>query len=128
MAQGHPQHAMQLADAVWRLVAPGETADPEVWASAVADVRRSVDPVSERIYELLPLGQRRVLRTVAEGGSIYGRAAARVDLAPATARGASDALIGKGILARREERIEIVDPLLTDWLRCRFQWWRHGFG
>ncbi len=121
MAEGHPQRAMQLADAVWRRVEPGETADEDAWAEALADVRHSVDAASERIFDLLPAGQRRTLRAVAQGGSIYGREAARVDLAPATASDAADALTGKGILVRSDDRIVIVDPLLADWLRRRFR-------
>ena len=121
LAEGHPQRAMQLADAVWRRVEPGETSDEDVWTEALADVRRSVDAASERIFDLLPAGQRRTLRAVAEGGSIYGREAARVDLAPATASDAADALTGKGILVRRDDRMAIVDPLLADWLRRRFR-------
>lgn len=120
LAGGHPQRAMQLADAVWRLVEPGASADRRVWEAALAEVRNRADAASERIFELLPAGQRRTLRAVATSDSIYGRAAGLLDLAPATARDAAAALVGKGILHRRGERVGIVDPLLADWLRRRF--------
>ena len=57
---------------------------------------------------------------MADGGSIYGRAAALLDLPPATARDASESLKGRGMLHRRGEKLEIVDPLFADWLRRRF--------
>ena len=120
LAGGHPQRAMQLADAVWRLTEPGAAADLRVWEAALADVRNSTDAASERIFELLPSGQRRTLRAIAAGDSIYGRAAELLDLPPATARDAATSLIGKGVLTRRGKQIGIVDPLLADWLRRRF--------
>lgn len=119
LAHGHPQRAMQLADAVWRLVEPGGIADRTDWEEALVEVRASVDTASERMFGLLAPGQRKTLRAVAAGGSIYGRAAALLDLPPATARDASESLIGKGFL-RRGEKLEVVDPLLADWLRRRF--------
>ncbi len=119
MVRGHPQRAMQLADAVWRRVRPGATAEQTDWEQALSEVRVSVDAASERMFELLTAGQRKTLRAIAATGSIYGRSAATLDLPPATARNASKSLIGRGFL-RRGERLEVVDPLLEDWLRRRF--------
>ncbi len=119
VARGHPQRAMQLADAVWRRVQPGAAAAEIDWEQALSEVRKSVDAASERMFDLLPSGQRKTLRAVAASGSIYGRAAASLDLPAATARNASESLIGRGFL-RRGARLEVVDPLLDDWLRRRF--------
>ncbi len=119
-ALGHPQRAMQLADALWRLTAPGGVADNAQWEEALASVRASVDNGSERLYALLPAGHQRTLRVVAGGGSLYGIAAEMVDLAPGTAAAAVEALIGNGAIARRGDRLEVVDPLFADWIRRRF--------
>ena len=119
-AQGHPQRAMQLSDAVWRLVEPGGTADSSTWEQALAEVRANVDTGSERIFGLLPTGHQKTLRTVASGESIYGRHAQLLNLAPGTAQAASEALVGNGLLRHHDGQLVVVDPLLADWLRRRF--------
>lgn len=119
-AGGHPQRAMQLADALWRLVESGGTADQQTWEHALAAVRASVDAGSEHIYSLLPAGQQKTLRAVASGGSIFGAAASMVDLPPGTARDAAETLVGNGFLHRSQPGLSVVDPLLADWLRRRF--------
>ncbi len=119
-AEGHPQRAMQLADAVWRLTPEEAVADDRTWEEALADVRSNVDSGSERLFALMPSGHQKTLRAVASGGSIYGTAADVVDLAPGTARAAVEALVGSGYLVRRDGRLVVVDPLLADWIRRRF--------
>ncbi len=123
LAAGHPQRAMQLADAVWRQTPVGATAGDAEWEEALAAVRHSVDNGSERLYALLPPGHQKTLRVLATGGSVYGRAADVVDLSPGTARAAVEAMVGNGTLARRvepAERAVVVDPLFADWARRRF--------
>ncbi|WP_419925547.1 hypothetical protein [Candidatus Poriferisocius sp.] len=119
-AKGHPQRAMQLSDAVWRLVDPGGTADSQTWGRALANVRANVDTGSERIFGLLPTGHQKTLRAVASAGSIYGRHAQLLYLSPGTAQGASMALLGNGLLRHHRGQLVVVDPLLADWLRRRF--------
>jgi hypothetical protein len=111
---------MQLADALWRLTPEEGTATDATWEEALADVRANVDNGSERLFALLPAGHQKTLRAVASGGSVYGTAADVVDLAPGTAKAAVDALLGNGYLARRSDRLTVVDPLLADWIRRRF--------
>lgn len=119
-ADGHPQRAMQLADALWRHVDRGGTASLPAWEAALASVRASVDSGSERTYSLLRAGQRKTLRAIAAEGSVYGTTATLLDLPPGTARDATNSLIGNGIVRRRHEQLALVDPLLADWLRRRF--------
>ncbi len=119
-AHGHPQRAMLLADALWRLTAPGAVADHARWEEALAAVRVSVDRGSERLYALLPSGHQRTLRVIAGGGSTYGTAADVLDLAPGTAAAAVEALVGNGAIARGTDAPEVVDPLFADWIRRRF--------
>jgi hypothetical protein len=119
-AEGHPQRAMQLADAVWRLTPEGGRASDETWEEAQANVRANVDGGSERLYALMPPGHQKTLRAVASGGSVYGKAAEVLELSPGTANAAVDALLGSGYLARRDGHLVVVDPLLADWIRRRF--------
>ncbi len=124
MAEGHPQRAMQLADALWRLTPEGGTADDPVWDEALAVVRSNVDGGLERLYTVLPVGHQKLLRAVAADGRAYGRAAEVLDLAPGTASAAIDALVGTGHVTRRaigtSERLALIDPLFADWIRRRF--------
>lgn len=119
-ADGHPQRAMQLADALWRNTPEGGTAGPEEWDAALAEVRAAVAIGSERLFALLPTGHQKVLRVVASGGSVYGTAGDALSLSAGTARAGVEALIGNGYLARRDDRLRIVDPLFADWIRIRF--------
>ena len=119
-AEGHPQRAMQLADALWRHTKRGGVADDAAWEAALAEVRASVDAGSDRLYELLPAGHQKTLRVLATGGSVYGTAAEVLDLSTGTARAAVDALLGTGYLVHRDDRLRLVDPLLADWIRRRF--------
>ena len=119
-AKGHPQRAMQLADAAWRLVPTGGTADDRTWEAALSDVRANTSGGLERFYGALPAGHQKTLRAIASGGSVYGTAASFVDLSPGTARDAAHALAGDGLLRRSGSRFEVIDPLLSDWLQQRF--------
>lgn len=121
-AEGHPQRAMQLADALWSRTPEGGVADDSTWEAALEHVRHDVDNGSERLFALLPTGHQKTLRVVATGGSVHGTAADVLDLASGTATAAVDALLGSGYLARGEERnrLRIVDPMLADWIRRRF--------
>ncbi len=119
-AEGHPQRAMQLADALWRHTPEGATAGDETWAVAIADVRANEDDGSERLFSVLPVGHQRLLRAVAADGRAYGAAASVLGLAPGTASAAITALLGEGQIVRRDDRLAVVDPLFADWIRRRF--------
>jgi hypothetical protein len=119
-SQGHPQRAMQLADAGWRRVQKGRRATPATWDDALADVRLAVDSGIERVFQLVPAGQQKVLRVVANGGSVYGTAADVLSLSGGTARSGVEALLGSADLVRVDDRLTLVDPLFADWIRRRF--------
>lgn len=120
LAAGHPQRAMQLADACWAHVEPGGIATEDTWLTALAEVRRSVDSGSERLFALLPGGHQKVLRAVAGGGSPLGVAGELLDLPASTAQAGIKALLGTADLVRRDGRLVLVDPLFADWIRRRF--------
>lgn len=117
---GHPQRAMQVADAAWRLVPRGGDADLATWEEALAGVRAATADGNERLYSGLQEGERGVLRVLASGGSIFGTAAEVLALAGGTAQNARQRLIDRGHLLRVEDRYLLVDPVFADWLRNRF--------
>ncbi len=119
-ARGHPQRAMQLADAVWRQTPQGSTADLGAWEAALGAGRSGVDSGSERLYALLRTGQQKTLRAIVSGGSPYGTAGDVLDLSAGTATGAISALTDLGYVARAGGRLVVVDPLFADWIRRRF--------
>lgn len=120
MAEGHPQRAMQLADALWRLTPERATATDSAWEAAIDTVRANVDGGCERLYALLPAGHQRTLRAVAADGRVYGRTAEVLELSPGTATAAVETLVGGGHVMRTGDRLAIVDPLFADWIRRRF--------
>jgi hypothetical protein len=117
---GHPQRTMQLADACWRATEPGTTAGPDEWGAALIDVRKAAADGMERLYSGFQGGERSVLRAVARSGTIYGANAALLDLSRGTATNARQSLLDSGDLAKTDEGLVVVDPLLADWLRYRF--------
>ena len=82
---GHPQRAMQLADACWRYTPLGATADADVWSTALGEVRLAAAEGMERRYSGFGLGERDVLRAVALWGSVYGAEADLLGLSKGTA-------------------------------------------
>lgn len=73
------------------------------------------------MFSLLKTGQQKVLRVLAAGGSIYGTAAKAIELPPATAKNAATSLVDLGFAERVNDKWQIIDPLLSDWLRRRFR-------
>jgi uncharacterized protein len=120
LTRGHPQRAMQLADAVWRRTEKGTSAGAEQWAQALADVRHGTAEGMERIYSAFDDSERSVLRSVAQAGSIYGTEAALLNLSAGAASRARQKLLDTGDLVDTPSGLEIVDPLLSDWIRQRF--------
>lgn len=119
-AAGHPQRAMQVADAAWRLVDRGAAADLGTWEQTLASVRRATADGNERLYSGLQEGERGVLRVLASGGSIFGTAAEVLGLPAGTAQNARQRLVDRGHLAKVDGRYGVVDPVLADWLAHRF--------
>ena len=84
------------------------------------DVRANVDGGLERLFALLPVGHQKTLRAIAADGRVYGRTAEVLELSPGTATAAVDSLTGDGHLAKHGDRLAVIDPLFTDWIRRRF--------
>jgi uncharacterized protein len=120
VADGHPQRAMLLAHELWAHTPARGTADPAVWAAALAKVDRDTDREFRERWRLLGPNQRRALRaTVESGGAPYGtQTLAAVDLAKGgAAERAIEALIDLGELERTDRgRYRVIDPLFVRWL------------
>lgn len=118
-AQGHPQRSMQLADAAWRLVAPGEAATATTWDEALAAGRAATADGNERLYSGLQEGEKAVLRILASGGSVFGTAGKVLDLPTGTAQHARRRLVDRGHVVEEDGAHVVVDPLFADWIRRR---------
>ncbi len=119
-AAGHPQRTMQLADAAWRLVDRGGEATTATWDAALDGVRTATADGHERLYSSLQDGEKPVLRVLASGGSVFGRAGKVLDLPTGTAQHARRRLVERGHLVEDGDRHRLVDPLFADWIARRF--------
>ena len=116
---GHPQRAMRAADEVWRHANAGRPAD-EVWGKALLALRGAEAATLAATYDDLAPGERKVLRVLANGGSLYGSAAQRLELWPGAADHARRSLLADGKLRSGDDgQVVITDPLLGDWIRER---------
>jgi hypothetical protein len=114
---GHPQRAMELADAAWWLTEPGGRADDGTWASALAAVRERSAPALRDFFGVLPGAQQAVLRAVVRTGAPFAASEGRFhDLSNSSTTIARDALVDAGHLLRGERGTSVTDPLLADWI------------
>lgn len=113
---GHPLRTMQAAHLAWQH-AESEPVD-DTWGDALVAIRRSARPSVSALYEQLPATQQKALRILANGGSIYGTAAATLDLSKGGAQQASSSLRADGHLLEDDRgRDRVADPYLADWLK-----------
>jgi len=120
-ADGHPQRLMLLAHRLWDKTGAQATADLPLLASAYEAAMRQVDAEMRGVWESLSPNERRVLLAIASG--LSPTQAATIALTGvrnrSSAQHAADALLGRGVLERRDDRTAIVDPLLERWVRRR---------
>lgn len=118
---GHPQRSMQLADAAWNAARDAPDDDPHVtWASALDAVRRTTADGHETRFAAASPAEQSVLRLVATGQPLFGRAAELLATSRSSAQLARDRLAAAGTIAEEPGRWTIVDPLYADWIRARF--------
>jgi hypothetical protein len=120
LAGGHPQRTMQLADAAWRASTPGEPFTAAVWVRALDGVRESNAAIFERIFATYGGGEKDVLRILATGGAVFGRAAALLDVSTGVAQHARAQLAAAGDIVEADAGYRLTDPLFADWIRNRF--------
>ena len=117
---GHPQRLAFLADSLWQETGEGQVADATTWAAALARTLRRANAEFLALESGLPLTQRKVALLLALGEPVTGAASERMGLSKGGARGALDALVGKGHVHERDQALSLVDPLYGAWLRERF--------
>lgn len=120
LAGGHPQRTMLLAHYLWERVLPRQAPGDEIWEETRHAVMRQLDDEFRAIWTSLPVSQRRVLVTVAEGMTpLYGRHQRHGGSRGGTVRNAVHALADRGEIVTDEALVtgyRLVDPLLRSWI------------
>lgn len=117
---GHPQRTMMAADAAWRRTAVAATADLDVWAIALDDLRTSTASTLSARFVEFGTDQQKVLRLVAHGEALFGAGGERLQLSSGGGTAARDRLLAEGKLTREGRKLSLTDPLFADWIRHRF--------
>lgn len=112
---GHPLRTMQAADRAWQHAEdrPGD----EAWGEALGQLRRRFRTELEATYGQLYDNDQRALRLLAHGESLYGPAAATIDLGKSAGQQALARLRDDGHVATDPDKPVVTDPFLADWLR-----------
>jgi len=115
LVAGHPQRAMFVANHLWRLTEPGESADQSVWEQAVAHVYGDLGELFEQTWWSFTELEQEILIATALGKLPVPQVS---ELSEIEVEGACRALIGVGVLIRgADKRLEFVDPLFANWVR-----------
>lgn len=121
VAEGHPQRAMLLADALWAHTPRGHLSTSAMWAAALSRVEMETERELRERWRTLKTNERRAFKaTVLSSGSPFrADALAAVDLpAGGAADRAIEGLIDGGELEQLERgRYRPVDPLFARWVR-----------
>ena len=113
---GHPHRTMLIADLAWDIAEPGAGPSGELWPATVRALADATDEACETLYLSLSATEQRVLRLLANGEPLHGRAAEVLGLNPTPARRGTARLHESGHL----DKGDLVDPVLYDWIRRRF--------
>lgn len=116
---GHPQRSMQLADAAWTASQDGVD-EGQVWAAALERCRSATVESHETRFAGESSADQAVLRIVAGDEALFGRQADVLSLSRSSAQQARRRLLDRGQLIKRDDHLQVVDPLYADWIRTRF--------
>jgi hypothetical protein len=117
---------MLLAHLLWQRAEPGRPAPPDVAEAADVVFAEALAAVSAEIVamlDVLPRGERKVLRAIAEYGTpLSSRALRDLNLRKPSAQSAAAALLDRALVERPSDTDQwrIVDPLVGPWLRARY--------
>jgi len=121
IADGHPQRSMLLAHLLWQRTPPGSPPSPDAVAQVQVDAITAVGAEIVAMFDVLPTGEKKVLRAIAEYGTpLSARALRDLDLAKTTAQSAAGALVDRALVERVDGRWRVIDPLTALWLRSRY--------
>lgn len=120
-SEGHPQRAMLLAHLLWQEVGQGERATSDHLEAAIGAALRRVDPEARATLNGLTVGQRKVIRAVAEYGTpMAARALRTLGLPKTTAQKAAPHLVATGLIEETDREWRVIDPLLSRWIRTNY--------
>lgn len=118
LVAGHPQRAMLTAHHLWEQTPRGQAASPETWQLAQEAMFLVHDEALQATWDGLQVKERAVLAAlVLSSESLFNqRTLARFNLSKGGARHAQDALLHEGHLHRLGSDLQLVDPLLGNWI------------
>lgn len=118
LAQGHPQRAMLLAHQLWEQTPRGESATPERWQHALEAVFSDYAEALQATWDSLETKEQAVLAALALANEplFAERTLDRFNLSKGGAQHARDALVRSGQLHEVNGRLQLVDPLLAEWI------------
>lgn len=119
--EGHPQRTMLLAHLLWQEVPEGKRATAGDLEAAITAALRQVDAEARATMSGLTVGQRKVLRAVAEYGTpMAARALRALGLPKTTAQKAAPHLVATGLIEDTDQGWRVIDPLLARWIRTNY--------
>ncbi|MFC7992119.1 hypothetical protein ACFUV2_22695 [Streptomyces pilosus] len=120
-SERHPQRTMLLAHLLWQEVPAGERATTDDLEAAITAALRQVDAEARATMSGLTVGQRKVLRAVAEYGTpMAARALRALGLPKTTAQKAAPHLVATGLIEDTDQGWRVIDPLLARWIRTNY--------
>jgi hypothetical protein len=119
LVAGHPQRAMLLAHHLWEQTPRGEAATAETWQRAQEGVFAEHGEALQATWDALEVKEQAVLAALTlSGESLFNqRTLRRFNLSKGGAGHARDALVHAGHLHRIGAELQLVDPLLGEWIR-----------
>lgn len=118
LVRGHPQRAMMVAHYLWEATGEGATADELTLTHALEAVEAELEEPFAALWQELADSERRVLVALATDPErvMHKQVLDPLGLKRQTARDALGRLRDAGHVDKRDDRFEIVDPLLARWL------------
>jgi uncharacterized protein len=119
LVAGHPQRAMLLAHHLWEQTPRGEAATAEAWQRAQEEMFAEHGEAFQATWDAMEVKERAVLSalTLSTDSLFNQRTLARFNLSKGGAGHARDALLHAGHVHRIGSDIQLVDPLLGEWIR-----------
>jgi hypothetical protein len=119
LVAGHPQRAMLLAHHLWERTPRGEVATAETWQEAQEEMFAEHGEALQATWDALEVKEQAVLSalTLSNDSLFNQRTLARFNLSKGGAGHARDTLVHAGHLRRIGSDLQLVDPLLGEWIR-----------
>jgi hypothetical protein len=119
LVAGHPQRAMLLAHHLWEQTPRGESASPEIWQQAQEQTFAEHGEALQATWDALEVKEQAVLSalTLSADSLFNQRTLARFNLSKGGAGHARDALVHDGHLHDVGSGLQLVDPLMGEWIR-----------